>query len=476
MAENIPAVDQKLAIFKDPDRPDVQYAATRGYLGNVLFNIFLVSSTDGVTFTQVPGTGPNGIFSFPAGGGWTVYDPHIAVDTSTKPPTYVMTTECVKSLNTLPYDGFGASLCTSVSKTPWDGSSWSLPHLIIENQGFKSASTGVTLIDGRDIYLQWTVVDDGTNGVDEGTESASTWAAKVSDYSTYKGCSTTAGQLLMWAAQDITCNSAWDCNIVDVQDWRHIGGYYYATYNRANYFRCSWRTAPLTNQWALAIRRSRTALGSYAESTGPIISAERSDICGISYPVLNQIDGKTFLYYAYYPCAGGNKMMRSELVWDRSGVSSTVAQTPATPQFPPDFKPGEFTIRPNTSVLEIWRGRANPEVEFNGAIRVDSRWGGQGVVHRLGKAESAANARPVIGFGEWRLRAADASRWQPGRVSHSRQRRGVGRQYRRPARVARESALQRYPALAPRSNREPACANCSTPPCARSTRPDCQTP
>jgi hypothetical protein len=263
-----------------------------------------------------------------------------------------------------PYHGFGTSLCPSVSTDPSSPNSWSQPQLVVENQRFKSSSTGVTLIDGTNTYLKWTVIDDGkifSTDVDEGIESGSTWAAKVSDYSTYKGYSASVGQLVIGAEQNTTCNSTWDCNIVDVQDWRHIGGYYYATYNGANYFRCSSRTAPLTNQWALAIRRSSTPLGSYAESTGPIISAERSDICGISYPVLytpTDVDGTvlppgaepTFMHYAYYPSAGGNKTMRSQLFWDNAAAGSTNAPAPTAPQFPPEFKPGELTIRPNTSV------------------------------------------------------------------------------------------------------------------------------
>jgi hypothetical protein len=73
---------------------------------------------------------------------------------------------------------------------------------------------------------------------DEGIESTSTWAMKINDYSRYQGYSTTAGQLLLGATQNTSCTSSWDCNNIYVQDWQHIGSYYYAIYNGANYFGC----------------------------------------------------------------------------------------------------------------------------------------------------------------------------------------------------------------------------------------------
>jgi len=44
------------------------------------------------------------------------------------------------------------------------------------------------------------------------------------------------------------------------------------------------------------------------------IAAERDDTCGISYSVLNVVDGEPYVYYAYYPASGGNKTMRARLV------------------------------------------------------------------------------------------------------------------------------------------------------------------
>ena len=118
---------------------------------------------------------------------------------------------------------------------------------------------------------------------DEGNESASTWATQLSDYSTYKGYSATSGKLL-GAEQNMNCNSTWDCNNIDVQDWQRFDDYYYAIYNGSNYFRCSrpsQSAGNLTNLWALGIRRSKSPLGTYEESTARIHVAERDDVCEI---------------------------------------------------------------------------------------------------------------------------------------------------------------------------------------------------
>ena len=207
--------------------------------------------------------------------------------------------ECAKFNTLLP---FSASVCTSVSTEPWCSSSWSPPQLVIENQGFKSASTGVSLIENGKIYLKWTIVHDGIVTSDEGGESASSWAAELHNVSRYEGYSTTRGHVLLGAKPNTHCTSAWDCNNADLQDWKHIGNYYYAIYNGSNYFRCARPASEraVNNQWALAIRRSTTPLGSYATSTGPMIAAERDDLCGISYPVLHEIGAEIFLYYTYY--------------------------------------------------------------------------------------------------------------------------------------------------------------------------------
>ena len=188
---------------------------------------------------------------------------------------------------------------------------------------------------------------------DEGIESTSTWAMKINDYSRYQGYSTTAGQLLLGATQNTNCTSSWDCNNIDVQDWQHIDSYYYAIYNGANYFGCSrppQGAAALTNQWGLAIRRSTSPMGSYDESTGPVILADVNNLCAISYPTLKVINGETFLYYDFYPAADRSEARRSKLIWDPYSAGSTKAPTPATPKYDASFVPTQVVIRPRTAI------------------------------------------------------------------------------------------------------------------------------
>jgi len=248
------------------------------------------------------------------------------VDTSVQPHRYVMSMECAK------YGSFGASVCTSVSTTPWIPDSWSMPQLVVANSGLRSASTGTTLFDQGKAYIKWTLVNDERIMGRPSSESTSSWAHQVSNVSAFFGKSD-AGRLILGADENTHCTSSWDCNNTDVQDWKKIGNYYYAIYNGANYFRCVREAGDSgTSNWGLAIRRSTHAMGPYTESTGPFIMAERKDTCGTSYPVLNQIGNLNYLYYAYYPKAGGNRTMRSLLVWGQ-GTKSVQAPLPQTPNF-----------------------------------------------------------------------------------------------------------------------------------------------
>lgn len=346
--------DQKLTIFQNPSEPGYYYAVTRGRIDttNNRFNVFLFKSTDGINFNQGTQVFKN------LGDLWALYDPHISVDETTQTKKYLMTMECAKFSGTIT---FGASVCTSFSTTPWVAESWSPPQLVIENLSLKSASTGVSLFDSGKLYLKWTIVDDGKIGnttegpekpPDEGTESSSSWAAELKNFSQYRGYSTTSGQLLLGAEKNTVCTSSWDCNNADVQDWKKIGRYFYAIYNGGNYFRCIRPGQPTnpTSDWAIAIRRSLSPLGPYDESTGPIISSELKNTCGISYPVFNQVGNSAFLYYAYNPANGAaNRTMRSRLIWSQ-GQRSTLAPMPTTPQFTPEFEPGELLIRSGHSI------------------------------------------------------------------------------------------------------------------------------
>jgi hypothetical protein len=44
------------------------------------------------------------------------------------------------------------------------------------------------------------------------------------------------------------------------------------------------------------------------------IAAERHDTCGISYPMLNVVDGQPFVYYAFVHSSGFNEPLRSAIV------------------------------------------------------------------------------------------------------------------------------------------------------------------
>jgi hypothetical protein len=121
------------------------------------------------------------------------------------------------------------------------------------------------------------------------------------------------------------------CCCRDKQDWKREGAFYYALYNGANYYRCN-------GTWGVSISRSSSAVGpEYAPALlhhappatfiliAPVryterlplsqgIAAERHDTCGISYPMLNVVDGQPFVYYAFVHSSGLNQPLRSAIV------------------------------------------------------------------------------------------------------------------------------------------------------------------
>jgi hypothetical protein len=389
--ENVIGVwDQKLPMFANPN-DGAFYAITRGALAADRFNLYLFKSLDGLTFNQVGGA------IFPNHkAGWTLYDAHIAVDTSVTPYNYIMTMECAQ------FGVSGASLCMSQSTTPWVGSSWSNPELVIANQGLLSASTGVAMVDGHEVYVKWTMVDDRSSypansatGLtpEDGKESSTSWAMRTANLHSYIGPSGSVGQLLMGADQNTKCTNAWDCNNRDAQDWKRIGDHYYLIYNGGNYYRCVRPAADSASpsHWGIAIRRSDRALGPYNDSTGILIDAERSDTCGISYPVLNTIGTSTYLYYALYPAAGGNVTLRSRLVWGPQAPAQ-MQTMPELPLFPMQETPLNRILRtyyqvflnrnPAPSELDVWR-QDDPAVraseralapKFLGSAEFLNRW------------------------------------------------------------------------------------------------------
>jgi len=189
------------------------------------------------------------------------------------------------------------------------------------------------MIDGYHRFLSWTVVDDGTVwfedanhqlNPDEGGERTYSSGLSVPDFGTDVGYVSHTGQELLSSDPDVYCQGSWDCNNRDMQDWKREGDFYYAIYNGANYYRCE-RPEGGVNQWALSIARrvvSDTAVGQYNEILQPLVSAERDDICGISYPVINEVNGELYMYYAYYSQGGGNIMKRSKLIFTASSSTS----------------------------------------------------------------------------------------------------------------------------------------------------------
>ena len=110
-----------------------------------------------------------------------------------------------------------------------------------------------------------------------------------------------------------------ECNNKDQTDWKKEDGKYYLIYNGANYYRCIRPGHANLNDgssdWRIKIRRSSNAISTYNEVADTIMEAERTDICGISYGKINEFNGELYLYVAYYPTSGGNKLIRSKLVW-----------------------------------------------------------------------------------------------------------------------------------------------------------------
>lgn len=302
--------DQKLPVLRDP-QANRWLGFTRAYVvaNPGLFTIVLLTSSDGVSFTEV---GP----VLERTGGQTFYDPHLSLDSGACPERHVMAMECLGT------EG-AASLCVSQTTTPGWPETWSAPKVVVDGctgnaagnchtAAAESASTGAALTDGHARYVAWTQVYDGV-GANDPLAHTYSQAAPVASYAAYFG-TVVAGSgpisTLLSATPQPWCTGSWDCNNRDKQDWKKEGAFFYALYNGANYYRCD-------GTWGLSVARSPTAVG--AEYTDRLdlsrgIAAERDDTCGISYSVLNVVDGEPYVYFAYYPAAGGNKTMRAKLV------------------------------------------------------------------------------------------------------------------------------------------------------------------
>lgn len=343
--------DQKLPIIKS-ENGSVYTGFSRGYLNNDTFDIFILTSNDGISFNQA-----KRIFN-DRNNSMSLYDPHISIDYSFCPQRYVMTMEC-------------AGLCISESSTPEYSWSWSKPKPIV-NAGkfnnrylFASTGTSITDIDGKR-YVYWTVLDDGPNWFetpshqrlsDDGDESTYTKGSEMSraDWTSNPDGGTT----LMKTEQNVHCNSSWDCNNKDKQDIKYESGNYYIAYNGANYYRCVRPDADRLNgyksDWGLSLARSKSPLGNFdADRLGKLIDSENKETCGISYPLINEINGELYLYYAYYPNVGGNITVRSKLVWNSPTPTVT-----SIPPYPTSIPP-TLTNNPSPTSPAIATAPAGP--------------------------------------------------------------------------------------------------------------------
>jgi hypothetical protein len=316
--------DQKLPMVRDPQSGRT-VAFTRGFNQPTnSFNIYMLEElpADAGPPTMVQVGGP----LFAKADADTYYDPQVAWDFSTCPARAVMTMECFRP--GLP----GASLCISYSTTPARAETWTPPVLAVQGCNASeagclgrhlSASTGMALVDHKNSYLSWTGVDDGAtfqtsaDVPDEGTERTSTFGAALP---LYQGSVTSVKDhlngFMLQADPDVYCAAPWDCNNRDAQDWKQEGPWYFAVYNGANYYRCvrpNVDAATHTSQWGLALGYSSQPVGALYERGSQVVMAQRADTCGISYPVVNVVQGKLYLYFAHYDVAGGNSSRRLAL-------------------------------------------------------------------------------------------------------------------------------------------------------------------
>jgi hypothetical protein len=289
---------------------------TRAFNGQSFTIVLLESYDAGLSFTEVEPL-------WPIVSGYDYYDAQLSVDNSVCPPMYTLAMECAT-----PQSSGAASLCVSQSPTPGLAYTWSLPTVVVNGctrgdnppscgtQAAESASTGVILMDagGSKKYLAWTQVYDGVTNNDPLSHTYSQMAGPVASVRTRFGTVMSPGVLPMLTAEAHPwCTDTWDCNNQDKQDWKKEGDYYYALYNGANYYRCN-------GAWGINIARSATAdaSGVYTRFTGegnrPMIPAALNNTCGISYPVLNVIEGELFVYFAYRYASGAPVMMRSRIV------------------------------------------------------------------------------------------------------------------------------------------------------------------
>jgi Domain of unknown function (DUF4214) len=142
------------------------------------------------------------------------------------------------------------------------------------------------------------------------------------------------------ADRDTHCKSAWDCNNRNLQDWIREGNQYYALYNGANYFGCMRPQGDTgTNDWGIAISRSDSPLGHYPPSAAPILKAQNTSLCGLSYGNFNRVQDELYIYFAYFESSGQSGIRRSRLVWNEGKAPTPTATATPRPQPTPISSP-----------------------------------------------------------------------------------------------------------------------------------------
>jgi hypothetical protein len=313
----IPSGNEKIVTFVDPESKET-YALIRALEANSTFNMFLFKMEDpgGTSFSQK--SGPL-LQKAPTE---QHLDPHLAIDNSVCPRRFVLGTLC------------STGACISYTTTPTVPETWSRPQTAITNcvpltancaDRYVNAWSSVTLFDHRQPYFGWQELDEGPTqyqsagfvNPDDGVESASTSAQAFNPYQLTPATVVAADkQSLLPAEPNPKCTTAWDCDNRSISDWRREGAYFYLLYAGANYHRCKRPDVDLAlpNQWGIGVASSLSALDNYTRPLEPsVVFAEAANTCGISYPFVNRVGEKLYVYYASYDTSNVSSLWRAAI-------------------------------------------------------------------------------------------------------------------------------------------------------------------
>jgi hypothetical protein len=272
---------------------------------------------------------------------YSFYDPHVVLDENCNGSVifcrsrFLMTFECAGP-------GLSPSVCVSYSTEPRHAKSWTNPVVLIKGTAKKSASTGITLpvtftnygLKFTRYLIKFTIVDDGNEIWDEGSESASSYSYSTGLLPSNKSIGTVEQLMLgrdlnvmLKADSNIYCFDRFDCNNQDVMDLVRENNKTYAFYHGSNFFRVERNDPQLSsNSWNVGLARvsstsdPRGNQQEYQKSRlkRPVLESLYDDngIHGIAYPAVNLINGKYYLYYTSGSKndSSQNKFYRSELV------------------------------------------------------------------------------------------------------------------------------------------------------------------